>query len=157
MKSELARKGVNSETIINLIQKEQCLIVITKTHENFIKIYSNFFICVVPVWVCVHSCRGQRWIPGAFFSHSSFYDTSVIGQCLSLNLELTDMATSWPVKREGCPAIPGFYLWVLRIQTQVLTFVLPDGLSPQLNTEQFPFEYLYLRARTVAKDQADNI
>lgn len=131
------------------------MIVTTTVHENVIKIYSNFFICVVPVWVCAHSCRGQRWISGAFFSHSSFYDVSVIEQCLSL--ELTDTATSWPVKREGCPATPGFYLWVLRLQTQVLTLVLPDGLSPQLNTEQFPLRHLYLKARTVVKDQTDNI
>lgn len=65
MKSELARKGVNSETIITLIQKEQCLIVTTTIHENFMKIYSNFFICVVPVWECAHSCGGQRRVPGA--------------------------------------------------------------------------------------------
>lgn len=175
MKSELARKGVNSETIINLIQKEQCLVVTTTIHENVIKTFL-YTLVSLPVWYlcgCVyirtHSCGGQRWIPGAFFSHSSFYDMRVIGQCLSLTLELTDSATSWPIKGEGRTGFPlpmqGYrcvlphlaFICGLRTQTQVLTFVLPDGLSPQSIQSNLPYEHRYLRARTVAKDQTDNI
>lgn len=95
MNSESARRGVNFKTIIHLIQKEQCLTITTTIQWNVIKIHSNFFICVVPVWVCAHVCTfmwRQRWIPGAFFITLHFMTW---GSYDRIEPELIDSATSW--------------------------------------------------------------